>query len=87
MKIMPILTLALLVVVMVLLLVLLAKSLANAPIADSRLDAIEKAQERTERSVREETSKGREELGKAAREQRQELNEAFKGLAGCGKTP
>jgi DNA recombination protein RmuC len=44
----------------------------------SRLDAFEKAQERTERVVREEVAQNRDELSKAAREQRQELTEAFK---------
>jgi DNA recombination protein RmuC len=44
----------------------------------SRLDALEKAEERTERAVREEVAQSRDELGKAAREQRQELTEAFK---------
>jgi DNA recombination protein RmuC len=42
-----------------------------------RLDALEKAEERTERAVREELARGREESAKAAREQRQELAAAF----------
>ena len=42
-----------------------------------RLDAIEKAQERIEQSVRSEMAQNREESGRAAREQRQELSEAF----------
>jgi len=46
----------------------------------ARLDTFEKAQERTERAVREEVAQNREELGKAAREQRQELTEAFKSF-------
>jgi hypothetical protein len=76
---MPIVTLVLLVVVVALLIVLLMKtSKVGSPILESRLDAFEKAQERTERAVREEVAKSREELGKAAREQRQELTEAFK---------
>lgn len=75
-------TLVLLVVVVVLLLLLLVKtSKAGNPMLDSRLDAFEKAQERTERAVREDVAKSREELGKAAREQRQELTEAFKVLS------
>lgn len=45
-----------------------------------RLDAFEKAQERTERVVRDEVAQSREELGKAAREQRQELTDAFKSF-------
>ena len=44
----------------------------------SRLDGLEKAQERTERVVSEEASRSRNELGTAAREQRQELTDAFK---------
>ena len=76
---MAIVTLVLLVVVVALLLLLFVKtSKAGNPMLDSRLDAFEKAQERTERAVREEVAKSREELGKAAREQRQELTEAFK---------
>ena len=76
---MTIVTLVLLVVVLALLLLLLAKtSKAGNPMLDSRLDAFDKAQERTERAVREEVAQSREESGKAAREQRQELTEAFK---------
>jgi DNA recombination protein RmuC len=76
---MPILTVTLLVVVVVLILVLIMKtSKAGLPMLDSRLDAFEKAQERTERAVREEVAKSRDELAKAAREQRQELTAAFK---------
>ena len=76
---MAIVTLVLLVVVVALLLLLLVKTpRAGNPMLDSRLDAFEKAQERTERAVREEVAKSREELAKAAREQRQELTEAFK---------
>jgi len=44
----------------------------------SRLDAFEKAQERTERAVREKMAQSRDEQGKAAKDQRQELTEAFK---------
>jgi DNA recombination protein RmuC len=78
---MPIVTLVLLVVVVALLLALLMKtSKVGSPMLDSRLDAFEKAQERTERAVREEVAQSRDELGKAAREQRQELTEAFKGF-------
>jgi DNA recombination protein RmuC len=75
----PIMTLVLLVVAVALLFVLLIKkSKVDAPVLDSRLDALEKTQERTERAVREEVAQSRDELGKAAREQRQELTEAFK---------
>jgi len=74
-----IVALVLLVVVVALLLALLRKSSqADASVLASRLDAFEKAQERTERAVREEAAQSRDELGKAAREQRQELTETFK---------
>jgi DNA recombination protein RmuC len=78
---MAVATLALLILVVVLLLALLMKkSTVSSPALDSRLDAFEKAQERTERAVREEVAQSRDELGKAAREQRQELTGAFKVL-------
>ena len=48
----------------------------------SRLDAFEKAQERTERAVREKMAQSRDEQGKAAKDQRQELTEAFKIFGG-----
>jgi DNA recombination protein RmuC len=67
----------LLIAAAVLLLLLLRKA-SQADALTSRLDAFEKAQERTERAVREEVAQSRDELGKAAREQRQELTEAFK---------
>jgi transcriptional regulator of heat shock response len=71
---MGIVTLVLLVVVVVLLIALLMKtSKVGSPMLDSRLDAFEKAQERTERAVRDEVAQSRDELGKAAREQRQEV--------------
>jgi DNA recombination protein RmuC len=62
----------------VLLLILLRKSRTNAAVLGSRLDGFEKAQERIERAVREEVALSRDELGKAAREQRQELIGALK---------
>jgi len=69
----------LLVATVALLLMLLKKaSQAGTSVLASRLDAFEKAQERTERAVREEGAQSRDEQGKAAREQRQELTEAFK---------
>lgn len=78
-EILLIVALVLLVVVVALLLALLRKSSqADASVLASRLDAFEKAQERTERAVREEVAQSRDELGKAAREQRQELTETFK---------
>jgi DNA recombination protein RmuC len=73
--------LALVVIVLVLLVLLYQKVSRNNPAAlDSRLDAIEKAQERTERVVKDEIALNRGELGKAASEQRQELSNAFKTL-------
>lgn len=69
----------LLVASVALLLMLLKKvSQADTSMLASRLDALEKAQEHIERTVREEGTKSRDEQGKAAREQRQELTEAFK---------
>ncbi|MBF0563689.1 MAG: DNA recombination protein RmuC [Nitrospirae bacterium] len=50
----------------------------DAPALFSRLDAFEKAQERSERMVRDEVALSRNELGKAAQAQRQELSESFK---------
>lgn len=55
-------------------------SRSDMAVLSPRLDAFEKAQERTERTVREEVSQNREELGKAAREQRQELIDTFKAF-------
>lgn len=63
----------LIVVVVLLVAVLLKTSKVGSPLLDSRLDAFAKAQERTERAVREEVAQSRDELGKAAREQRQEV--------------
>ncbi len=78
-EIMLIVNLVLLVAVLTLLILLLRKaSNASSPLLASRLDAFEKAQERTERAVREEVAQSRDELGKAAREQRQELTEGFR---------
>lgn len=74
-----IVALAFLLAVMAMLLVLLRKSsAADASLLAARLDAFEKAQERTERAVREEVARSRDELGKEARQQRQEIAEAFK---------
>ncbi|HEY6000239.1 MAG TPA: DNA recombination protein RmuC [bacterium] len=52
----------------------------EASIIAERLDSLEKAGERVERAVREETARGREEAARAAREQRQELAAAFAAL-------
>ena len=77
--VLPIVTVVLLLVMAGVLVVLLRKvSQADASALGSRLDGFEKAQERTERTVRDEVARTRDELGKAAREQRQELTEAFK---------
>jgi DNA recombination protein RmuC len=75
--------LALLAAVIVLLLFLLKKASQNdvsslAP----RLDSISLALDRTERTVREEAARSRDESGKAAKDQRQELAEAFKSFGG-----
>ena len=73
--------LALLVAVVALLLVILRKSSqTDSSLIASRLNAFEKAQERTEHAVREEVAQSRDEMGKTAREQRQELAEAFKAF-------
>jgi len=74
-----IVTVVLLVATVALLLMLLRKvSQTDTATLASRLDAFEKAQERTERAVREEVAQSRDEQGKAAKDQRQELTEAFK---------
>jgi len=74
-----IVNLVLSVAAVILLLILFRKtSRSDAPLLASRLDAFEKAQERVERAVREEIAQSRDEQGKAAREQRHELTEAFK---------
>jgi DNA recombination protein RmuC len=71
--------LVLLAVAVALLIVLLRKGPEDrSPALDSRLDALEKGLERIERAVREEVAQNREELGKAARDQRQELTESLK---------
>lgn len=74
------LALALLLVIAVLVVMLLKKTAPadSAAVIPARLDSFEKAQERTERVVREEIAQSRDESGKAGREQRQELMEAFK---------
>jgi DNA recombination protein RmuC len=71
--------LALLIIALVLLVLLYLKVSRNSSVLlESRLEAFEKAQERTERVVKEEIALNRGELGKAASEQRQELSSAFK---------
>src|ERR1039458_4207931 len=69
-----------LVVIALVLLVLMYRKVSrnsSAPL-EFRLEAIERAQERTERVVKEEIALNRGELGKATSEQRQELSSAFK---------
>lgn len=74
------LTLTMLLIIIVLVVMLLKKtgSTDTAAVISSRFDSFEKGQERTERLVREEIAQSRDESGKAGREQRQELMEAFK---------
>src|ERR1039457_3054926 len=73
--------LALVVIALALLVLLYQKVSRYSPAAlESRLESFEKAQERTERVVKEEIALNRGELGKAASEQRQELSAAFKTL-------
>lgn len=76
-----IVALVLLALAVALLLMLLKKaSQADDSELFPRLDAFDKALERTERSIREEGARSRDELGKSAKEQRQELTEAVKAL-------
>ncbi len=78
-NILLILTIILLFIVVAILLMLLKKSSqTDASVLTSRLDVFEKTQERTERAVREEVAQSRNEMSKAAREQRQELIDALK---------
>jgi DNA recombination protein RmuC len=74
-----IVVLVVLVIAVAVLLMLYRKaSQSDISLLAPRLDAFEKAQERTERAVREEVAQSRDEQGRGAREQRQELTEAFK---------
>ena len=75
--------LLLLVVILLLVLVLRRLSRDKAVGLADRLDTLEKGQERTERALREELGRGREEAASAAREQRQELTAAFSSLGGA----
>jgi DNA recombination protein RmuC len=71
--------LVLVIVALVLLALLYRKVSRNSSaVLESRFESFEKAQERTERVVKEEIALNRGELGKAASEQRQELSGAFK---------
>ncbi|MDQ1333881.1 MAG: recombination protein RmuC [Thermodesulfobacteriota bacterium] len=80
-EVFPALAVFLLCIALVLLFVLLRRTWQpdNAVLL-SRLDAFEKAQEHTDHTLREELALNREELSKTAREQRQELTEAFKNF-------
>ena len=72
-------SIALLAAAVILLLILLRKaSHTDTPLLSARMDTFEKTQERTERTVREEVARSRDESGKAARDQRQELAASFK---------
>lgn len=71
----------LLVVVLFILFILFKKlPKIDVSVITSHLDALEKTQARVEQVVREEVARSRDEQGKTAREQRQELTEAFKTL-------
>ena len=72
-------TLVLLAILIVLVVMLLRRtSQSEGSVLTSRLDVFEKVLERTEGAIRDESGRSREELSKAAREQRQELVDAFK---------
>ena len=80
-EILLIFALVLLAILMVLMVILLRRaSQGDGSVLTSRLDVFEKVLERTEGAIRDESGRSREELGKAAREQRQELADAFKTL-------
>jgi DNA recombination protein RmuC len=72
----------LLVALLVILLLVLKKVALqiDASLLFSRLEAFEKSQGRSEGIIREEGARSREELSRAARDQRQELSEAFRGF-------
>jgi DNA recombination protein RmuC len=83
----PAITILLLGVVVLLLLLLLRRPAPGvAPDPAPRLEAIERAQERTGQAVREELARGREEAGRSLREQRQELAQAIHRLSGATET-
>ncbi|ABK97652.1 DNA recombination protein RmuC [Pelobacter propionicus] len=75
--------LALLAAIVILQILLLKKSSRNdVSSLVPRIDSFSLALDRTERAVREEAARSRDEAGKAAKEQRQELAEAFKSFGG-----
>ena len=81
MEVLAIATVVLLTVVIILLIAILLKSSkSDSLIATTRLDAIEKTQDRIERSIRDEMSTIRGEINKGERDQRQELSETMKRL-------
>lgn len=67
-----------LVVVTALLILLFRRIIQGNAVVVSRMELFENVQERMERAVREEVARNRDELSRAAREQRQELAETFK---------
>ena len=69
--------LALLVIAVTLLLVSRKASPLDTATLLTRLDSLERSQERTERAIREEVAQSRGEMGRASREQRQELSRAM----------
>ncbi|NLD38539.1 MAG: DNA recombination protein RmuC [Desulfatiglans sp.] len=72
---------ALIVAACIMLIILLKRSYRfDTTTITSRLDSFEKAQERTERAVKEEVAQNRVELGNASKEQRLELSAAFKSF-------
>ena len=72
-------TLVFLAILLALVVMLLRRtSQSDGSVLTSRLDVFEKVLERTEGAIRDESGRSREELSKAAREQRQELVDAFK---------
>jgi DNA recombination protein RmuC len=72
---------ALLLIIPLIVFILIRKSVhISDALVFSRFDGLEKAQERSERMVQEELVKTREELGKAAREQRTETADGAKQL-------
>jgi DNA anti-recombination protein RmuC len=78
----PVLTIILSLISLALLILVLIKVFKpDNSVLLSRLDAFEKAHERTEDTIRKELSLSREELRKTAREQRQELIEVFETFA------
>ena len=73
----------LLLVALALLIVLLGRARrTDASVLAPRLDAFEKNQERTERALKDEVAQSRDEMSVEARQQRQELQQAFEAFSG-----